>query len=292
MGGAIADAIMEYHNQIRSNSTGLSAKVPPAVASTGENPKAVPDAPQDLKKAVEADVAAQKAGVPPGDKTAEAVVVSELPKEKKAQPSADKAENRSGKENDLQTNSPEKLPTTQSSNSTTAVAQDALASGATLKTAAETTPVTSSKESTNKTTSPAEQTSQITGANTVSEAAEQEAQRTAEAIEEKTRPSTEATDTGVKKALTEKSGVFFKVQLMAVSKDIPLTPSNFKGLNTLSKEPVNSMYRILYGNTPSYEQAKLLQAGARQKGYEQAYIVAYKDGERIAVDKALSYLSN
>ena len=52
------------------------------------------------------------------------------------------------------------------------------------------------------------------------------------------------------------------------------------------------MYRILYGNTTSYEQAKVLQAGARQKGYEQAYIVAYKDGQRIAVDKALAYLSN
>jgi N-acetylmuramoyl-L-alanine amidase len=52
------------------------------------------------------------------------------------------------------------------------------------------------------------------------------------------------------------------------------------------------MYRILYGSTASYEQAKVLQAGARQKGYTQAYIVAYKDGERIAVDKALAYLSN
>jgi N-acetylmuramoyl-L-alanine amidase len=92
--------------------------------------------------------------------------------------------------------------------------------------------------------------------------------------------------------VADNAGVTFKVQLMAVSKDIELTPSNFKGLNTLSKEPINSMYRILYGNTSSYEQAKVLQAGARQKGYDQAYIVAYKDGQRIAVDKALTYLSN
>ena len=90
----------------------------------------------------------------------------------------------------------------------------------------------------------------------------------------------------------EESGIVFKVQLMAVTKEIPLTPSNFKGLNTLSGEPYNNMYRILYGNTPSYEQAKLLQAGARQKGYSQAYIVAYKAGERIPLKKALQYLSN
>ena len=86
------------------------------------------------------------------------------------------------------------------------------------------------------------------------------------------------------------SDIYFKVQLMAVSQDMELTPANFRGLSTLSKEPVNNMYRILYGNTTSYEQAKLLQAGARQKGYEQAYIVAYRGGERIPVEKALQQL--
>ena len=100
--------------------------------------------------------------------------------------------------------------------------------------------------------------------------------------------------TGDKDALEsgEESGIVFKVQLMAVTKEIPLTPANFKGLNTLSSEPYKNMYRILYGNTFSYDQAKLLQAGARQKGYSQAYIVAYRDGERIPVEKALQYLSN
>ena len=88
------------------------------------------------------------------------------------------------------------------------------------------------------------------------------------------------------------SDIVFKVQLMAVSKDVDLTPSNFKGLNTLSKEPVNNMYRILYGNTPSFEQAEILQAGARQKGFSQAYIVAYRKGQRIPVEEALQYLSN
>ena len=91
---------------------------------------------------------------------------------------------------------------------------------------------------------------------------------------------------------TGDTGIVFKVQLMAVSKDIPLTPSNFKGLNTLSRERYNNMYRILYGNTASYDQAKLLQAGAKQKGYSQAYIVAYRNGERIPVKKALEDLAN
>ena len=79
---------------------------------------------------------------------------------------------------------------------------------------------------------------------------------------------------------------------MAVTKDVSLEPSNFKGLHTLSKESHKNMYRIFYGETPSIEEARLLQAGARQKGYSQAFIVAYKDGQRITVEKALEYLSN
>ncbi|MEJ2584662.1 MAG: N-acetylmuramoyl-L-alanine amidase [Robiginitalea sp.] len=110
------------------------------------------------------------------------------------------------------------------------------------------------------------------------------------------KPETEGSpvqeDSSQDSKTAEDTGIVFKVQLMAVSKDIPLTPENFKGLNTLSRERYNNMYRILYGNTLSFDQAKLLQAGARQKGYSQAYIVAYRDGERIPVEKALQYLSN
>jgi N-acetylmuramoyl-L-alanine amidase len=293
MGGAIANAILEYHNQIRSNSTGPSTRTPSSVDSQGENPKAVPDTPQESKKAAEADVVAQNAEVPVEDKTAEALVVSELPIEKKAESSENQAEKLSEKGTEVQAKSPEKLPSSQIPDSPTDVAQDALASGAALKTAVETTSDTSSKENTIQTAGIEAKTPEASGTKAVSDAAQQETKPVAVAVDEKIKPSSaETIEKEVATVATEKSGVLFKVQLMAISKDIPLTPSNFKGLNTLSKEPVNSMYRILYGNTPSYEQAKLLQAGARQKGYEQAYIVAYKDGERIAVDKALKYLSN
>lgn len=119
-------------------------------------------------------------------------------------------------------------------------------------------------------------------------------------IEEKTgqipptteKPLEDKAPAEAESAAGEDAGIIFKVQLMAISKEIPLTPANFRGLGTLSREPVNNMYRILYGNTPSYEQAKILQAGARQKGYDKAYIVAYKDGERIPVERALQYLAN
>ncbi|WP_350288827.1 N-acetylmuramoyl-L-alanine amidase [uncultured Croceitalea sp.] len=81
--------------------------------------------------------------------------------------------------------------------------------------------------------------------------------------------------------------VIFKVQLMASSKIIPLDGANFKGLNTLSKEPVKNLYRYMYGNTNSYLKAKLLKSNADAKGYTTSYIVAYKNGNRIPLHEAI-----
>lgn len=85
--------------------------------------------------------------------------------------------------------------------------------------------------------------------------------------------------------------IIFKVQLLASGKDLSLIPSNFKGLSTISKEPYKNLYRYMYGETQSYEQAQLFKAGATSKGYSTCYIVAYKEGKRIPVPEALKYLS-
>lgn len=52
------------------------------------------------------------------------------------------------------------------------------------------------------------------------------------------------------------SHIVFKIQLMAVSKKIPLIAANFKGLSDISTEPVGSLHRYFYGNTADYKQAK------------------------------------
>jgi len=83
----------------------------------------------------------------------------------------------------------------------------------------------------------------------------------------------------------------FKVQLMASGKDLPLEPSNFKGLRTISKEPYKNLYRYLYGETRSYREAKMLQSNASSSGYTTAYIVAYKEGIRIPIAEALKEVS-
>ncbi|MEN1786385.1 MAG: N-acetylmuramoyl-L-alanine amidase, partial [Bacteroidota bacterium] len=83
------------------------------------------------------------------------------------------------------------------------------------------------------------------------------------------------------------SDVIFKVQLLASSRSIPLEASNFNGLGELSSEPYQKMFRYLYGNTSDYEAAKKLKSDADAKGYNAAYIVAYRKGKRIPLDEAL-----
>jgi N-acetylmuramoyl-L-alanine amidase len=87
------------------------------------------------------------------------------------------------------------------------------------------------------------------------------------------------------------AAISFKVQLLASSRDLPLRPENFKGLNRLSKETYGNLFRYLYGNANSFTDANLLLSNATVKGYKTAFIVAYKDGQRIPVKEALKYLS-
>ncbi|WKB80762.1 N-acetylmuramoyl-L-alanine amidase [Cellulophaga lytica] len=82
----------------------------------------------------------------------------------------------------------------------------------------------------------------------------------------------------------------FRVQLFASGKSIPLVPDNFKGLNALTKEPVNNLYRYMTGKAKTYYDAKLIKSNADIKGYTSSYIVAYKDGKRINVEDAIKQL--
>ena len=110
-------------------------------------------------------------------------------------------------------------------------------------------------------------------------------------------PQTGAADSGQPKqevaadpVKAEAPAILFKVQLVAVSREPSLNPDDFNGLPNLSVERYQKVYRVLYGNTPSYEEAQRLQSFAALRGYPQAYIVAYRNGERIPLPEALSAL--
>ena len=88
--------------------------------------------------------------------------------------------------------------------------------------------------------------------------------------------------------VSSSEGIVFKVQIAASGKDLELTPSNFKGLNNLSvANDSGTLYKYMYGNASTYNDAKLNLAEAKAKGFEGAYIVAFKDGKKINLQEAL-----
>lgn len=84
------------------------------------------------------------------------------------------------------------------------------------------------------------------------------------------------------------SSVQFKVQISASGKKLATKAYNFKGLTSISRQKESGLYRYFYGETSDYDTAKQLQVQARKKGYKQAFIVAFKAGERISVDEVLN----
>ena len=89
------------------------------------------------------------------------------------------------------------------------------------------------------------------------------------------------------KEIVDQKGIVFKVQLSASGKKIDLTQSNFKGLKNISSLYANGLYKYMYGATSGYDEAKKLLQEAKSKGYETAYLVAFKDGKSINVQDAI-----
>ncbi|WP_026705580.1 N-acetylmuramoyl-L-alanine amidase family protein [Flavobacterium soli] len=83
-------------------------------------------------------------------------------------------------------------------------------------------------------------------------------------------------------AKADEKGVIFKVQISASGKKLDLTPANFKGLGNLSITTDNgTLFKYMYGNTSDYNVAKQNLAEAKAKGFDSAYIIAFKDGKKV-----------
>jgi N-acetylmuramoyl-L-alanine amidase len=82
-------------------------------------------------------------------------------------------------------------------------------------------------------------------------------------------------------------GLVFKIQISASAKKMELTPSNFNGLGSISMEDDGKIIKYFYGNTANYNESKKLLEEAKAKGYTSAFIVAYKNGLKMAVQDAL-----
>lgn len=84
--------------------------------------------------------------------------------------------------------------------------------------------------------------------------------------------------------------VTFMVQIATSSKLVETKPENFKRLEGVTFYEAGGLYRYTYGNEDSWDKASELQKEVVEKGYNDAFIIAFHKGKRISVNDALKLL--
>ena len=79
--------------------------------------------------------------------------------------------------------------------------------------------------------------------------------------------------------------VVFKIQIASSKKKIKVKSYNFKGLKNIERVKVGSYYKYYYGITSNYNEVKNALLKAKKKGYSDAYIAAFKNGEKTSLSK-------
>lgn len=93
--------------------------------------------------------------------------------------------------------------------------------------------------------------------------------------------ATEPAPQTITTAPKEKQLPVFKIQLMSSSKNLPLTPQNFNGLQEVEMYQENKIYKYTFGTYTTLEEAKQTLPIVRSKGYKDAFVIAFLNGNRI-----------
>lgn len=80
------------------------------------------------------------------------------------------------------------------------------------------------------------------------------------------------------------SKIEFKVQIASGANKIDTKPYNFKGLKNVERVRVDGSYKYYIGSTSDYAEIKKMHELAKSKGYTSAFIVAFENGKKIAVE--------
>ncbi|WP_372746559.1 N-acetylmuramoyl-L-alanine amidase [Lutibacter sp.] len=79
----------------------------------------------------------------------------------------------------------------------------------------------------------------------------------------------------------------FKVQIASGSRKVETHPYNFNGLENVERAQVGSSYKYYLGSTSDYSKIKELLQLAKSKGYTSAFIVAFKNGDKVSIEDIL-----
>ncbi|MBJ6368864.1 N-acetylmuramoyl-L-alanine amidase family protein [Snuella sedimenti] len=101
-------------------------------------------------------------------------------------------------------------------------------------------------------------------------------------------PETE--ETGLQSEIL--SDIIFKVQIATGSKALEPKAYNFKGLQDVSRVKEGTLYKYYYGETSDYNKTKTLLEVAKKKGYASSFVVAFKNGKKVALTEAIKTATN
>ncbi|AMO21438.2 N-acetylmuramoyl-L-alanine amidase [Flavobacterium columnare] len=91
----------------------------------------------------------------------------------------------------------------------------------------------------------------------------------------------------IKTKTIDNQKVVFKVQLKASNMQIDIKPENFNGLSSISSVFEGGYYKYMYGETNDYQESRKMLTEVKNKGYESAFIVPYKNGVKISLNEAV-----
>lgn len=91
----------------------------------------------------------------------------------------------------------------------------------------------------------------------------------------------------IPKETIKEQGLVFRVQIETSNKAIPVKSSHFKGLEIFEYQD-NTLFKYCTGTFPNdLQAAKNYKNELIQKGFPHAFVVAFLDGERISIEKAI-----
>lgn len=86
--------------------------------------------------------------------------------------------------------------------------------------------------------------------------------------------------------------ISFRVQFATMSSEKSLNDPFFRGLEGVNYYMHQGLYKYTVGNEPSLDQAAELQKKLHDKGFSDAFVVAFKNNERIPASEALQLLKD
>ncbi|MBN4071228.1 N-acetylmuramoyl-L-alanine amidase [Crocinitomix catalasitica] len=108
-----------------------------------------------------------------------------------------------------------------------------------------------------------------------------------EAADQSTKTNTSIpVDYGDKENKVKKNDIVFRVQIETSTRKIPLDDAIFKGM-PIYRYQNNGLYKYTVGLYRNVDLANELKRKMRTDGYEHAFVVAFQNGNRINLDKAI-----